>query len=140
MKIIIPIIPTPQMRARHSAVNGFSRTYKHEKQAQREKVLMVMLKKHRPKQPLQGEIMLGVKVYLPVPTSKPKKWKEAAARGEVRPTTKPDLDNLIKQIKDCLTMMRFWEDDKQVVGYLEGTGKYYSEKPRWEVEIEQWNQ
>ncbi len=47
--------------------------------------------------------------------------------------------NLLKQIKDCLTDMRFWGDDKQVVGYLPHTGKYYSDRPRWEVEIVPFN-
>ena len=136
MKIIIPIIPTAQMRARHGTAGGFSRTYKHEKQEARENVLMALLAKFQPAEPMQGEIMLGVKAYLPIPTSKPKGWKAAAASGQVRPTTKPDLDNIIKNIKDCLSMMRFWHDDKQVVGYLPGTGKYYSDSPRWEVEIE----
>ena len=136
MKIIIPIVPTAQMRARHGVVNGFSRTYKDKMQAQRESVLMAQLAKFQPAEPMQGELLLGVKAYLPIPLSKPKKWREAAASGDVRPTTKPDLDNLLKHIKDCLSMMRFWGDDKQVVGYLPGTGKYYSESPRWEVEIE----
>lgn len=137
MKIIIPIIPTAQMRARHGVVNGFSRTYKDKMQAQRESVLMALLAKFQPAEPMQGELLLGVKAYLPIPASRPKKWREAAASGDVRPTTKPDLDNLLKHVKDCLSMMRFWGDDKQVVGYLPGTGKYYSESPRWEVEIEQ---
>jgi Holliday junction resolvase RusA-like endonuclease len=52
--------------------------------------------------------------------------------------TKPDLDNLLKQIKDCLTQMQFWTDDKLVVGYLPGVGKYYSDRPRWEIEIRPW--
>ena len=137
MKIIIPIVPTAQMRARHGVVNGFSRTYKDKMQAQRESVLMALLAKFQPAEPMQGELLLGVKAYLPIPASRPKKWREAAASGDVRPTTKPDLDNLLKHVKDCLSMMRFWGDDKQVVGYLPGTGKYYSESPRWEVEIEQ---
>lgn len=135
IKFTIPIVPTAQMRARHGVVHGFSRTYKDEKQEARENVLMTFLAKFQPATPMQGELLLGVKAYLPIPTSKAKKWKEAAASGKIRPTTKPDLDNLIKHLKDCLSMMRFWGDDKQVVGYLPHTGKYYSENPRWEIEI-----
>ena len=52
-----------------------------------------------------------------------------------RPTTKPDLDNLLKQFKDCAKGI-FWEDDKQVVEYLPGTGKYYGSPARWEIVIE----
>ena len=82
-----------------------------------------------------GPVFLGVRAYLPIPSSKPKKWKASALAGEIRPTIKPDLDNLLKHLKDCLTTMRFWEDDRQVVEYLPGTGKYYSDSPRWEIEI-----
>lgn len=82
--------------------------------------------------------MLGVKVYLPVAKSKPAKFRRAALAGEIRPQVKPDLDNAIKNIKDVLTEMGFWEDDRQVVEYLPGTGKWYSDHPRWEVEIRAW--
>ena len=78
MKIIIPIVPTAQMRARHGVVNGFSRTYKDKMQAQRENALMALLAKFQPLEPMQGELLLGVKAYLPIPLSKPKKWKAAA--------------------------------------------------------------
>lgn len=135
MKFTIPIVPKAQMRARHATVNGFSQTYKDPKQEQQEQALMAMLQPHVPSMPLQGQILLGVKAYLPMPTSKPKGWKAEALAGLVRPTTKPDLDNLLKHVKDCLTMLRFWGDDKQVVGYLPHTGKYYSDRPRWEIEI-----
>lgn len=33
--------------------------------------------------------------------------------GEYR-ITKPDTDNLIKLLKDCMTALGFWEDDAQV--------------------------
>jgi Holliday junction resolvase len=135
MKLTIHIIPTAQMRARHGVVNGFSRTYKDPKQAQREAGLMALLSPHQPDMPLEGPLLLGVRAYMPIPGSKSKKFKAEAAAGVIRPTTKPDLDNLIKFAKDCLTMMRFWGDDKQVVGYLPQTGKYYSDNPRWELEI-----
>jgi len=34
----------------------------------------------------------------------------------------------------------FWQDDKQVVEYLPGTGKYYGDPARWEIEIETMDQ
>lgn len=135
MKFTVAIVPKAQMRARHGVVNGFSRTYKDPKQDQQEQALMALLLPHVPPVALTGQLLLGVKAFLPIPTSKPKKWKEGARAGIIRPTVKPDLDNLLKHVKDCLTMLRFWGDDKQVVGYLPHTGKYYSDRPRWEIEI-----
>ena len=73
-----------------------------------------------------------MRVFLPIPKSKSKKWRAAAMAGEIRPTTKPDTDNLVKQIKDCANG-GFWDDDKQIVGLH--AEKWYAEIPRWEVEI-----
>ncbi len=63
-----------------------------------------------------------------------KKRAVAAERGEIRPTTKPDLDNYLKAIKDALKGI-CWRDDSQVVAYREPFGKYYSAKPRVEVDV-----
>lgn len=135
MKIIVPIIPKGQMRARHTSAGGFTRTYKAPKQAAEEEALMALLAKFQPQMPLDGPLLLGVKAYLPIPASWPQKRKEAAKTGILRPTSKPDLDNLLKHVKDCLSMLGFWGDDRQVVGYLPHTGKWYSDRPRWELEI-----
>lgn len=135
LKLTIPIIPTAQMRARHSARNGFSRTYKDKKQVAHEETINTFLALHQPTKPLTGPLVLGVKVFLPIPNSWSRVKKEKALSGELRPLSKPDLDNLIKNIKDCLSQMRYWEDDKLVVEYGAETGKYYSDMPRWEIEI-----
>ena len=140
MKFTIPIIPKAQMRARHGRTKGgFSVTYKAEAQRQAEAQLMALLQRHRPDTPFWGELLLRVQAYLPIPASWSKKKIQAAQSGLLRPTSKPDLDNLIKNLKDCLTALNFWHDDKQVVEYLPGTGKYYDDGrgPRWEIEIQQ---
>ncbi len=75
--------------------------------------------------PLEGPISLRVAMKFPVPASKPKKWREAALRGEIRPTVKPDWDNSGK-LTDALNLL-VWVDDKQVVeAYVT---KHYSENP-----------
>ncbi len=132
MKFTIPIIPKAQMRVRF-AQGG--RTYKAKGQKMAEESIMTFLARYQPEQPMDGPLVLGVKAYLPVPKSKPQKFRKAALTGSIRPTVKPDLDNLLKNIKDCMTSMNFWNDDRQVVQYLQGTGKYYSLHPRWEVEL-----
>ena len=138
MKFTLTIPPKAQMRARHRAFKAgdhiYQQTYKDPKQEQEEDRLITLLMEHRPAVPLTGPLMLGVLAFLPIPTGFSKKKRAAALAGELRPTTKPDLDNLIKHIKDCCKGI-FWGDDKEVVGYLEGTGKYYGDLPRWEIEI-----
>lgn len=111
-------------------------TYTDKDQRMEQNRLMALMYEYRPPEPLQGPLLLGVKAYLPIPKSKPKKWQAAALAGEIRPTSKPDSDNLIKQIKDCCNRV-MWGDDCQVVEYLPGTGKYYDDGAgtRWEIEI-----
>jgi len=74
---------------------------------------------------LEGPLEIEVVALMPVPESKPAKWKAAALLGVERPTKKPDWDNVAK-ILDALNMI-VWRDDAQIVG---GTvEKHYSAKP-----------
>jgi len=53
--------------------------------------------------------------------------------GVLRPTTKPDIDNLVKGIKESLSKV-LWYDDSQVTELV--ARKLYSDNPRAEVTIE----
>lgn len=140
LQFTITIPPAAQERPRARAIKRkedgrvMAMAYKSGKQRLKDTRLLALLYEHRPHAPISGQIFLGVKAFLPVPESRPKRWKSEALAGKVRPTTTPDLDNLLKQLKDCMKDV-FWGDDKQVVGYLPGTGKYYGNPPRWEIEI-----
>ena len=81
--------------------------------------------------PMDGPLALDITMKFPVPSSKPKKWREAALRGEIRPTVKPDWDNGGK-LTDALNLV-VWIDDKQIV---EATvSKVYSESPGMWVKV-----
>jgi Holliday junction resolvase RusA-like endonuclease len=81
---------------------------------------------------LEGPVRVRVVSGFPVPQSWPKKKQEAALRGEIRPTKKPDWDNLAK-VTDALDNV-VWVDDSQVV---EGSvRKVYSDRPGLYVEVE----
>ena len=76
------------------------------------------LKKHSPKEPLEGPIKLIVGWEFQSTKSHPSgSWR----------TTKPDTDNLQKLLRDCMTFTGFWIDDSQVV--LEIVGKRWSDNP-----------
>jgi len=135
IKINIPIPPKAQQRVRHAVRGKHAMAYKSKSQQAAEDTFNAFLLSQRPPKPLTGALKLTVRAYMPIPKSKPKWWRESARLGRIVPTTKPDLDNLMKFAKDCFTQMNVWADDKQVVEYGEGTGKYYSDEPRWEIEI-----
>lgn len=79
------------------------------------------------------EIRLRIDVYRKIPKSFSKKKHQQAVDGELRPTTKPDIDNLAKGIKDGLSKV-IWHDDSQVTELV--ARKLYSDNPRAEVTIE----
>lgn len=132
MKITIPIEPVGQMRARATAVGGHARTYKAAKQRSAENKILAFAVQHRPATPMEGPLEVTVDAYLPIPASFSRLKKEQAMSGEIRPTKKPDADNLGKNILDCLNGI-IWADDRQIVGLM--IRKFYSNSPRWEIEI-----
>lgn len=72
--------------------------------------------------PLEVEIIAG----LSIPSSKSKKFKQAAAEGVEKPTKKPDVDNIAKTVTDALSGV-IYKDDKQIVNLT--VAKIYSKRP-----------
>lgn len=84
----------------------------------------------------QGPLIVVVEAFMPVAESKPKKFKTAALNGQIRPTKKPDLDNIAKLL-DALNLVA-WADDAQIVDLR--AVKWYSGLPRLVVTVESINQ
>jgi len=78
--------------------------------------------------------MLEIQIvaYLKIPKSETKAMKTAMEVGYIRPTKKPDCDNVLKMIADALNILAY-KDDAQVVNC--NVQKYYSHVPRVEVTI-----
>ena len=72
------------------------------------------LKKHAPRNPAAGAV--GLTVIFCFDVKNPKLW------GQYK-TTRPDADNIIKELKDAMTACSFWNDDSQVA-HLEVIKKY----------------
>lgn len=83
---------------------------------------------------LEGELELVVKAYLKIPKSTSKKMKEAMLAGMIRPTKRPDWDNIGKIIADSLNSIAY-DNDKQIVRAV--VEKWYSDMPRVEVQLRQ---
>lgn len=80
----------------------------------------------RGRTPFTGPVELLVVFHLPIPSSWAAWKREAAIRGQVVPTTKPDFDNLAKGVSDALNGIA-WDDDAQVVDAF--TRKRYDALP-----------
>ena len=89
---------------------------------------------NKPQKPISGAIKLTVDVYLVPPKNLHTKPKQALiASGALRPTKKPDCDNLVKGIKDGCSKI-IWNDDAQIVEMI--VRKFYDMQPRAEVTVE----
>lgn len=78
-------------------------------------------------------IKMTVTAYYAIPKSASKKKREQMLLGLIRPTKKPDVDNLIKALCDGLNGVAY-HDDTQIVDLY--AYRYYSETPRVEVILE----
>ena len=77
---------------------------------------------------------MRIMAYYSIPKSTSKKKRGKMLEGVIRPTKKPDMDNVMKVIADSLNQVAY-KDDTQIVDCQ--LRKFYSEKPRVEVIIRQ---
>jgi Holliday junction resolvase RusA-like endonuclease len=82
--------------------------------------------------PLEGALVLNVQAHFTVPASWSLKKQRLAYDCQLRPTKKPDVDNVIKSVADSLNGIA-WRDDSQIVTVI--ASKWYSDRPRVDIEI-----
>ena len=81
---------------------------------------------------IDGAIMAQITAVYPIPKSASKKKRAEMVRGVIKPTVKPDCDNVAKTVLDALNGMAY-TDDSQVVALI--VRKVYGENPRVIVEL-----
>lgn len=121
--------PVVQGRPHGSIRNGKVHMRDRAKAKYFKQYVALVASQHRPKTVITGPVAMDVKVYRPMPksVSNSLKKKEKAENGLLRPTTKPDVDNYVKGVKDALDHL-IYKDDSQVVDLK--VSKFYSEEPR----------
>lgn len=76
-------------------------------------------------EPMKGAVQLVTKWIYPLGDHKEGEYK----------ITKPDTDNMIKLLKDCMTKCGFWKDDAQVASEI--TEKFYGSKVGIYIKVRQ---
>lgn len=122
----VPGLPIAKARARVTR-KGFSYTPK--KTADYE-ALVAMAARDALAEPMDGPVTVSVCFYMPIPASWSKKKQAAARSGDLRPTSRPDLDNMLKAITDSLNTIAY-KDDSQIVSV--SSAKRYADVPRADV-------
>ena len=131
--ITIPIEPKGKRVPKRAQRGAFHKMYKDKQQVDYENIIAMYLKEKKPKKPIEGEVWLMMTTLMPIPKSKPLWWKRAACKRLIRPITKPDCSNMIKNIEDIMKLMGYFGDDAQIVHVK--NSKFYSIHPCWEIGI-----
>lgn len=129
IKFVVPGEPVPKGRPRFNTRTG--RAYTPEKTLDYENKIRRIYKEEIDYM-FEGAVRLTIRAYFSILKSDSKKKKEDKLSGKIKVTKRPDIDNIIKCI-DGLNGVAF-QDDSYIVEVI--AGKYYSDEPRLEVEIE----
>ena len=81
---------------------------------------------------IEGAVTLFAIFHMPIPKSTSKRLSQLMREGKTKHIKKPDSDNLIKFVKDCMNGI-VWKDDSQVFDVH--AIKQYSDQPRTEIYI-----
>lgn len=133
MRFTIPGEVIPQGRPRFARTRTGVRTYDPARSREYKSFVQWSTFQLWPAEPLDGPLSVRIVEYRAIPASWSKKRRAEALAGVIRPTGRPDLDNVVKAILDSLNG-RMWHDDSQVVSLH--AEKRYAEIARAEVEIE----
>ena len=86
----------------------------------------------RGKSPCAGSIQVNMAIYIEPPKSWSKIKRNSALLGDIKPSTKPDIDNIIKGIFDACNGI-VYDDDKQIFSL--SVIKSYGETSRVEMRV-----
>ena len=118
--------PTATHQEKQAAiVKGRIRMYEPQRVKDARAKIMAHLGRHRPEAPMEGPLRLVTKWIFPGREGRGHEWK----------TTKPDTDNMVKLLKDCMTAEGFWIDDAQVASEI--TEKFLGRPPGIYVRVEE---
>ncbi len=128
MNITLPITPQPWRRTRG---NGKTRYTDTKTRAYKQEIKALFAPHMKGKKPYTGAIELYLDFFMPIPKS----WSKKKKANPPDHISRPDLDNLVKAVKDALNGLA-WKDDSQVI-YLRSE-KLYSDEPGISISITTW--
>lgn len=131
-KFTVPGEPVGKGRPRVVRRGAFTQTYTPEKTASYENLVKLEFQRQGGRMLGDGPVSMRISAVYGIPKSASKRKREYMAGGIIRPTRKPDCDNVAKLIADALNGLAY-RDDSQVVAMT--VEKWFGEDPRVDVEI-----
>lgn len=113
ISFVIPGAPVGKGRPRAFRMGNSVRMHTPEKTAIYENMVRVKAEEAMAGRPLiEGAVSVEIGLFVTPPASWSQKKQRAAIAGEIFPTSKPDVDNVVKGIFDACNDI-VWRDDKQ---------------------------
>ena len=134
IKFSVPGQPFGKQRPKFSRVGQYVKTYTPGETARYENLVKLMYQQAAGGRMFGDGAMLDVRIiaYYDIPKSTSKKKRRAMLEHKIRPTKKPDWDNVGKIVCDSLNKVAYHDDSAVVDAQVR---KFYSENPRVDVMI-----
>ena len=137
IELLVPGVAVAKQSAKFTQVGGYIKSYQKKHVVDYANYVKTLFIKEYPNHNIvdfKGKMLsIWIKEYRLIPKSKSKKFHKQAIEGLLRPITKPDTDNIAKNIKDALNKLAYPDDSQIVCEHIE---KFYSDNPRVEIKIE----
>lgn len=111
IEITIPGEVVAKGRPRFSRHGGTVRTHTPNKTLNYERLVKMHAIQHQPKEPIDDAIKVAICIHKKPPNSWSKIKKSRALDGDIKLTTKPDIDNYAKAILDAMNGIIFKDDN-----------------------------
>lgn len=136
IQFVVPGQPFGKQRPKFSRAGQYVKTYTPKETVSYENLVKVMYQQEAKGKMFSDDAMLDVRIiaYYDIPKSTSKKKRKAMLEHKIRPTKKPDWDNIGKIICDSLNKVAYHDDSAVVDAQVR---KFYSEQPRVDVKIRQ---
>lgn len=138
MKVSFTVLGDPmgKGRPRHTTMAGFAKPYTPAETASYENLVKIEYRRQCGTLKFEKDVPLDVRItaYFQIPESASKKKKALMEAHKIRPTKKPDQDNINKIVCDALNRYAY-HDDAQVVDCQ--IRKFYSHNPRLVITIQE---
>lgn len=130
---VIPGTPVGKGRPKFARRGAFTVAYTPEKTASYENLVKVKAEEAMTGKPVfDGAVEVSIRLFVTPPASWSQKRQREALAGAIFPTSKPDIDNVVKGIFDAMNEI-VWKDDKQAVDVR--VVKRYGQVARAAVEV-----
>ena len=131
---VVPGKPFGKQRPRVACRGKFSKAYTPKETIAYENLVKLFYAQESKGEmfPEDAELEIIILAYYEIPKSASKVKREGMLSGRIRPTKRPDIDNVAKAIYDSLNKVAYHDDAAIVDSRI---SKFYSENPRVEVII-----